>query len=108
MQHRGEDMPWDSLSVGATRPAVIRAFGVPFWFILPIMVPPLLLMTVTGNPFWMGLILPLTALGRLLVARDHNRPRVLLLALTSGAMFGDRARWGGVTTDPLGTRSHAL
>ena len=96
------------LSVGATRPAGIRAFGVPFWFILPIMVPPLLLMTVTGNPFWMGLALPLTGLGRLLVARDHNRPRVLMLAMLSGAMFGDRARWGGVTTDPLGTRSHGV
>ena len=108
MLQRGEDVPWDVLSVGATRPAVIRAFGVPFWFILPIMVPPLLVMTASGNPFWMGLILPLTALGRLLVARDHNRPRVLLLALTSGAMFGDRARWGGITSDPLGKRSHGL
>ena len=27
--HRGEDMPWDALSVGATRPAVIKALGIP-------------------------------------------------------------------------------
>lgn len=104
---RGEDMPWDGLSVGATRPAVIKAFGIPFWFILPIVGLPLVLVVLTSNPFWLVLILGLTALGRWLVATDHNRPRVLLLAILSGAMFGDRSRWGGVTTDPLGPAHRA-
>lgn len=101
-QHRGEDMPWDGLSVGATRPATMKALGIPFWFVLPVVGLPLILTMMTFNPAWLVLIAVLTALARLLVARDHNRPRVLLLALLSGATFGDRSRWGGVTTDPLG------
>jgi hypothetical protein len=31
-----ESVPFDVLSVGATRPAVIKGLNVPFWFILPI------------------------------------------------------------------------
>lgn len=107
METRGDDVSWDTLSVGATRPATIRSLNVPFLFILPIVGVPVVFVTLTGNPLWLGLMLPLTAVGRLMVARDHNRPRVLALAITSGAMFGDRAQWGGITTDPLGTRSHA-
>jgi hypothetical protein len=48
----------------------------------------------------------LTALGRWLVGYDHNRPRVLYLALMSGAMFADRRRWGGASVDPLGETRH--
>lgn len=98
----GETVPWDALSVGATRPAVIKGLNVPFWFVLPIVGIPMVIASATQNPFWLLLILALTALGRWIVARDHNRPRVLFLALISGAMFGDRRRWGGVTFDPLG------
>ena len=103
-QHRGEDLPWNGLSVGATRPATMKALGIPFWFVLPVVGLPLILTMLTFNPAWLALIAVLTAYARLLVARDHNRPRVLLLALLSGTAFGDRSRWGGVTTDPLGTR----
>lgn len=102
-----EDVPWDSLSVGATRPAVIKGFNIPFWFILPIAGLPAFLVIATGNPFWLLLIVALTAFGRWLVARDHNRPRILFLAFTSGAMFADRGRWGGSSADPLGGRTHA-
>lgn len=102
MTAAGETVPWDALSVGATRPAVIKGLNVPFWFVLPIVGIPMVIASATQNPFWLMLILALTALGRWIVARDHNRPRVLFLALISGAMFGDRGRWGGVTFDPLG------
>lgn len=100
-------MPWDALSVGATRPATIKALGIPYLFVLPVMGLPILLVVVTANPFWLLLIAVLTGFARLLVARDHNRLRVLRLAIQSGAAFGDRSRWGGVTADPLGPSRHA-
>ena len=106
MTNRGsEDVPWDVLSVGITRPAVIKGFNIPFWFILPITGVPALLVVVTSNPLWLMLMAPLTGFGRWLVSRDHNRPRVLLLALLSGSMFADRERWGGDSIDPLGLPS---
>ena len=97
-----EIVPWDALSVGATRPAVIKGLNVPFWFVLPIIGTPMVIVSVTRNPFWLLLIFALTAMGRWIVARDHNRPRVLYLALISGAMFADRQHWGGFSVDPLG------
>jgi type IV secretory pathway VirB3-like protein len=100
-----DEVPWDSLSVGATRPAVIKGLNVPFWFVLPITLIPMLVVSITKNPLWLLLIVLLTLAGRLVVARDHNRPRVMFLALMSGSVFADRRRWGGVTTDPL-TDSH--
>jgi type IV secretory pathway VirB3-like protein len=102
-----EDVPWDGLSVGATRPAVIKGFNIPFWFILPITGLPALVVVVTSNPLWLSLMLVLTALGRWMVATDHNRPRVLLLAMLSGSLFADRGRWGGDSTDPLGATQRA-
>ena len=103
MQVQGsETVPWDGLSVGATRPAVIKGLNVPFWFVLPIVGLPMVLVSLTQNPFWLLLIVVLTALGRWIVATDHNRPRVMRLALLSGALFADRQRWGGDSVDPLG------
>jgi type IV secretory pathway VirB3-like protein len=102
----GESVPWDGLSVGATRPAVIKGLNVPFWFVLPIVGVPLVIMAMTRNPFWLLMIVALTVLGRWLVSRDHNRPRVLYLALIAGALFADRRRWGGDSVDPLGEVRH--
>ena len=101
-----ESVVWDPLSVGATRPAVIRGLNVPFWFVLPIVGLPMVIVSITRNPFWLLMIVALTGLGRWLVSRDHNRPRVLYLALISGAMFADRRRWGGDSADPLGEVCH--
>ncbi len=101
-----ESPVWDPLSVGATRPAVIRGLNVPFWFVLPIVGLPMIIVSITRNPFWLLMIVALTGLGRWLVSRDHNRPRVLYLALISGAMFADRRRWGGDSADPLGEVCH--
>src|SRR3984957_344211 len=101
-----ESVLWDALSVGATRPAVIRGLNVPFWFVLPIIGLPMVIVAVTRNPIWLLLIIALTALGRWVVSRDHNRPRVLYLALISGALFADRRRWGGDSVDPLGEGRH--
>ena len=102
----GETVPYDGLSVGATRPPVIRGLNVPFWFLLPIVGLPIVVTAVTRNPFWLLGIAVLTVLGRWLVASDHNRPRVLYLALMSGGMFADRRRWGGASVDPLGGTRH--
>jgi type IV secretory pathway VirB3-like protein len=102
----GESVPWDGLSVGATRPAMIKGLNVPFWFVLPIVGLPLIVMAMTRNPFWLLLIIALTVLGRWLVSHDHNQPRVLYLALISGALFAERARWGGDSADPLGKIRH--
>jgi type IV secretory pathway VirB3-like protein len=101
-----EIVPWDALSVGATRPAVIKGLNVPFWFVLPIVGIPLVIMAVTRNPFWLLMIVALTVLGRWFVSRDHNQPRVFYLALFSGGMFADRGRWGGDSVDPLGDVRH--
>lgn len=106
MRQGDETVLWDSLSVGATRPAVLKGFNVPFWFILPIVGLPMILVGITGNPLWLVSIAVLTLLGRWLVARDHNRPRVMFLSLISGAMFADRQRWGGDSVDPLGEVRH--
>ena len=73
---------------------------------MPIVGLPIVLTAVTRNPFWLPVIAVLTVLGRWLVCRDHNRPRVLYLALMSGAMFADRRRWGGDSVDPLGETRH--
>jgi len=101
-----ESVPWDALSVGATRPAVIKGLNVPFWFVLPIVGLPLLIVATTHNPFWLLLIIVLTVIGRWVVSRDHNRPRVMYLSLISGALFADRERWGGDSVDPLGETRH--
>jgi type IV secretory pathway VirB3-like protein len=101
-----ETVPWDGLAVGATRPAMMRGLNVPFWFIIPVVGLPIVFTAVTRDPFWLLGIVVLTVLGRWLVASDHNRPRVLVLALMSGAMFADRRRWGGYSVDPLSTGRH--
>lgn len=97
-----EDVPWDGLSVGATRPAVQSGFNVPFVFLIPILFIPAVIVIVTQNPFYIALIPVLTLLGRMIVAKDHNRPRVLWLSWISGSMLAERRRWGGDTRDPLG------
>jgi len=98
-----DEVPWDSLSVGATRPPVVSLLNVPIGFVLPILAIPMLFVMLTRNPLWLLLAFVLTALVRWFVATDHNRPRVLWLAFLSGALWTDRRRWGGVSFDPLGT-----
>ena len=102
MADAAEDAPWDPVAVAATRRATFKAFRVPFWTVAPIVGVPIVVSIATQNPFWLALMIPLIGVVRWLVARDHNRFRVLRLALSSGAMFADRNRWGGATVDPLG------
>jgi type IV secretory pathway VirB3-like protein len=97
-----ERLEWDTLSVGATRPAMLK--GVPFAFIPIIFFGPVIVVFLTWNPAWLLLMVPLTILARALVARDYNMPRVLLLWLLSGAAFADRSAWGGDSPDVLGGR----
>jgi type IV secretion system protein VirB3 len=92
-------LQWDALSVGATRPAMLK--GVPFAFIPIIFFGPVIVVFLTWNPVWLLLMVPLTIAARALVARDHNMPRVLLLWLLSGTAFADRSEWGGESPRPL-------
>ena len=94
-----ERIEWDPLSVGATRPAMLK--GVPFAFVPFIFFGPVIVVFVSWNPAWLLLMVPMTILARALVARDYNMPRVLLLWLLSGAAFADRSRWGGDSLDVL-------
>jgi type IV secretory pathway VirB3-like protein len=94
-----ERIEWDALSVGATRPAMLK--GVPFAFIPFIFFGPVIVVFLSWNPAWLLLMIPLTILARALVARDYNMPRVLLLWMLSGAAFADRSEWGGDSPDVL-------
>ena len=85
----------------------MRMFGVPFWFILPILGLPLALIFITRNPFWIVLVFVLAYAGRSWVSGDHNAPRVLFLSVLSGATFADRSWRGSDSFDPLGPSVHA-
>lgn len=102
-----DEVPWESLSVGATRPPVVSLLNVPIGFVIPILAIPMLFVMLTSNPLWLLLAFVLTVLVRWFVATDHNRPRVLWLAFLAGALWADRRHWGGVSFDPLGTPHHA-
>lgn len=106
--HSHDAVPWEPLSVGATKPAVYKALGIPFWLILPVVFVPFVIVAVTWNPFWLALIPAFAQIVRRFVAKDHNRPRVLALALISGSLFADRSVWGGDSTDPLGPPGETL
>ena len=93
---------WDMLATGITRPAVIKGLNVPIWYTFPIVGLPILISIITWNPIWLAMMAPLTAIGRWIVANDHNRPWVKFLALFSRSMFADRRRWGGDSPDPHG------
>lgn len=83
----------DRIALAHTRPAL--PYGMPFnWLVVTIFGPPILAI-VTFN-FWLILIAgPMVVFGRLMVANDHNRPRVLWLWLMSGAAIADRSAVGG-------------
>ena len=104
MRGRGEEIPWEPLSVGNTRPAVFKALGIPFLMLIPVLFIPVILAAVTQNPFWLLLILVLAWAARTFMERDHNRPRRLWLSIVTGVFFGSRdpTRWGGHTADPHG------
>lgn len=92
----------DFLAGGLTRPAVLRGLGIPFWYIIPMVGFPLVMVAITWNVFWLFSMIVIAAFARWFAGRDHNYPRVLRLSLLSGAMFADRHTWGGYTVDPLG------
>jgi len=97
-----QEMEYDPIAVGATRPAVVKYFDIPLGFLLPVLIIPFIISYVTFNPLWIIVGIPaLTKAVRILVKNDHNRPRALWLAFASGAMFAERGTWGGHTTDPL-------
>lgn len=97
-----QEMKYDKIAVGATRPSVVKYFDIPMGFLPVVMIPPLVIGWITFNPFWLLVGWPaLVLICRRVVKNDHNRPRVLWLAFISGAMFAERAAWGGRTVDPL-------
>lgn len=98
-----EDLEWDALSVGATRPALVPFVGVPVLYLFACVIAMFPLMILVGTLTPALILLPILVYGgRWMISKDHNRPRVLLLAWRTGSLFGDRNRWGGITSDPLG------
>ena len=95
-----EPLHCDTLSVGATRPAMLK--GIPFGFIPVIFFSAAACVFMTRDPLWLLLMVPMALGVRALIAKDHNMPRVLLLWLRSGSALADRAVWGGESHDPLG------
>lgn len=95
-----ETMHCDTLSVGATRPAMLK--GIPFGFVPVIFFFAAGCVFLTRDPLWLLLMIPMALAVRALIARDHNMPRVLLLWLRSGSALADRSVWGGESHDPLG------
>ena len=89
---KDETIPEDRIMLADTRPAL--PYGMPFnWLIVTAFGPPILAL-VTFN-FWLIVLwLPMWIIGRLMVAHDHNRPRVLRLWIMSGAAFADRSKTG--------------
>lgn len=83
----------DRIALANTRP--VLPFGMPWpWMIATALGPPLL-MLITFKPVLLSLWLPMVLVGRLVVARDHNMPRIWWLWLTSGAAFADRTALRG-------------
>lgn len=91
----------DTLSVGATRPAMLK--GIPFGFVPVIFFAAAACVFITRDPLWLLLIVPMALGVRALIAKDHNMPRILLLWLRSGSALADRSIWGGESHDPLGS-----
>jgi type IV secretory pathway VirB3-like protein len=93
-----ETIPFDRIAVAETRPTL--PFGVPWlWMLVSLFGPPILVLLtfVAGhaNPFWLALIPVLFFIGRLAVARDPNRPRIIRLWIMSGAALADRSQHKG-------------
>src|SRR5947209_7135154 len=94
----------DPVAGGMIRPAIIRKIGVPYWDMIPIMVIPLAVMIITGNPVWfVVLLIGLIQISRAMSSSDYNKRRVKWLSYRSGAKSPrGRAVWGGHSIDPLG------
>lgn len=93
-----EIIPVDRIAVAETRPTL--PFGVPWlWMLLSLFGPPILVLIsfVVGhaNPFWLALVPLMFFVGKLAVAHDPNRPRVIRLWLMSGAALTDRSQHHG-------------
>lgn len=90
-----EKISSDKIALANTRP--VLTFGMPFeWMIITVFVPPILLIIafVFTKVLVFGLLMlsvPMGFLGSWAVKKDHNRPRILRLWLTSGTAFADRS-----------------
>lgn len=96
-----DDLEWDELSVGATRPAMIPVLDVPIWFLGFAVAVPFALVFMLSNLAPAGLILVILWIGRQTVAGDYNRMTVIFRAFRCGALFKSRRQWGTATYDPL-------
>ena len=79
--------------VGATRPAVISGLNITYFWLLPVLVVPLLFIWVTRNLFWAALAGPILMYARKSNA-DPGLPRILWLWAISGSFLADRSARG--------------
>jgi len=88
-----ERIQQDQIALANTRPALV--YGMPWpWFVPTLFGPPILLV-LTVQPLCLILWVPLVLIGRAIVAKDANRPRIWWLSLTSGAALADRSALRG-------------
>ncbi len=92
-----EELTEATLHVAATRPALLMG--------LPIELGALFIVTagICGvlNLFYIPIMLPLWFGAMLLVRRDYNAPRVVLLGLRGPGIALDSATWGGASVSPI-------
>ncbi|MBS0984274.1 VirB3 family type IV secretion system protein [Gluconobacter cerinus] len=99
-----ERLQVDKIALADTRPVLV--FGMPlFWLMVTMFVPAIVVVItiVAGhpNPWFLIVSVPMALAGRAIVARDLNRPRILLLWLITGSAFAHRKSGQGETLPVL-------
>ena len=94
----------DPINLALTRPAML--FGVPLEIACLLFILGGLAITIlgNGNPFYGMLVAPFWWLASLVVRRDYNAIRVLVLWLKTAGTARDGALWGGASMAPFPLR----
>nr|WP_015062351.1 VirB3 family type IV secretion system protein [Acetobacter pasteurianus]AFK89001.1 hypothetical protein [Acetobacter pasteurianus] len=93
-----ERLPTDQIALADTRPVLIA--GMPFWFFFATLFGPAVVVALTmflgePNAWFFVMSIPMAIIGRRLVARDVNRPRILYLWIITGSAFAPRQKGKG-------------
>lgn len=101
-----ERLPMDKIALADTRPIII--FGMPFlWLLISLFGPAILavftIMIGYPNPWLFILAVPMCMSGRMIVAKDCNRPRILYLWIKTGKAFAYHKKGKGEILPILST-----